>query len=163
MEIGIDITSLTSGIQGMIGPGIIIGLIALAGFIGRLVFVSFGSSIKKANPLRNFSGLGLIATSIVVFVGGLVVTGKLDKAVHLIQRNTIDPFNIYVLQRDSCDISSGKYCVIVFEGDREISVNWFDSNVYMWELLNPQTGAVYKTLRPRSREGGGGSIGIGLS
>ncbi|WIY25922.1 hypothetical protein [Parasedimentitalea psychrophila] len=163
MEIGIDISSLTSGIQGLIGPGIIVGLIALAGFIGRLVFVSFGSSIKEANPLRNFSGLGLIATSIAMFVGALVVTGKLDKAVHLIQRNTMDPFNIYVLQRDSCDLSGSKYCVIVFEGGREISVNWFDSKVYMWELLNPQTGAVYKTLRPRSRVGDGESIGVGLS
>ena len=163
LDIGIDIPSLTSGIQGMKGLGLIVGLIALAGFIGRLVFVSFGSSIKNANPLRNFSGLGLIATSIALFVGALMVTGKLDKAVHQIQRNTIDPFTIYVLQRDSCDLSSGKYCVIVFEGDREISVNWFDSKIYMWELLNPQTGAVYKTLRPRSREGNGESTGEGFS
>lgn len=162
MEIGIDIPSLTSGIGDMTGPGIIVGLIALAGFIGRLVFVSFGSSIKNANPLRNFSGFGRIAAGGVVFVGALAMTGKLDKAAHKIQGSTIDPFYIYVLKRDSCDLSSGKYCVILFEGDREISVNWFDNKVYMWELLNPQAGAVYNSLRPRSREGHENNAGKGI-
>jgi len=152
LDFGFDVSTFVAESQRLTGPGIIVGLIALAGTIGRMLFVAFGSSIQGVNPFRNFSGSGLIILGIVLFIGALGVTGKLDKAVHKVQRNTIDPFNVWILKRDACDLSSGKYCVIVFEEGREISVNWFDREVYMWELLNPQSGAVWKTLRPRSRD-----------
>ncbi|NRB19636.1 MAG: hypothetical protein HRU33_19250 [Rhodobacteraceae bacterium] len=151
MNFEFDVSSFVAQSQGLTGTAMIIGFIALGGYVGRLLYVSFGSSIAAVNLFRNFSGLGLISISVGLFIAGLYLTGKQDRAVHMVQRTVIDPFTVWVLKRDACDLSSGKYCVIVFEDDREISVNWFDQEVYMWELLNPPSGAVWDTLRPRSR------------
>ena len=151
MEIEFDVSSYISQVQGSGGHTITIALILVAGFFGRLVFVAFGPSIAAANPFRNFSGFGLIGLSVAMFVGYLFVTGKQERALHIVQRNTIDPFLVWVLERDSCDLSGSKYCVIIFEDGREISVNWFAKEVYMWELVNPDHGAVWNTLRPISR------------
>jgi len=152
LEIEFDVSSYISQVQGSGGHTLMIALILVAGYFGRLVFVAFGPSIAAANPLRNFSGFGLIGLCVAMFVGYLFLTGKQERALQVVQRNTIDPFMVWVLERDSCDQLSGKYCVIIFEDGREISVNWFAKEVYMWELVNPDHGAVWNTLRPMARD-----------
>ncbi len=153
MDLGIDPAAIAAGSQGMSSNLILIGTIAFVGFFGRLVFVAFAPSIAKANPLANFSGFGLIAVAVALIFGGLFVTGKTVKATVLVQRHLIDPVIVSVLGRDSCDLNSDDYCVVVFEDGREMSVNWHDKRVHMYEILTPATLPLWTSLRPRSRPG----------
>ena len=69
----------------------------------------------------------------------------------MVQRHVVDPFVISVLDRDSCDLNSGAYCVVVFEEDRELIVNWHDRRIDMFALVNPPSGSVFYTGRPQPR------------
>ncbi len=71
----------------------------------------------------------------------------------LVQRNLVDPSIISVLEKDSCDVSSGAYCVIIFDEGREIAVNWFDRGVVLFEIAHPRQGAVPSSLRPHMPAG----------
>jgi len=154
LDFDFDVSSVTSVSEGLMGQSILIGSLVVIIFVSRMLFVTFAPSIMALNPLRGFSGFGLIGVAVAIFIGGLFLTGKQGHAVQVVQRNIIDPFTVSVLKRDSCDIASGAYCVVVFEAEREISVNWFDKRVYMWEIINPPSGAVWDTRRPVSRNEG---------
>jgi len=151
LDFDFDVSSVTSVSEGVMGQSILIGSLVVIVFVSRMLFVIFAPSIMALNPLRGFSGVGLIGVAVAIFIGGLFLTGKQDHAVRVVQRNIMDPFTVSVLKRDSCDIASGAYCVVVFEGAREISVNWFDHRVYMWDIINPPSGAIWDARRPVSR------------
>ncbi|SPJ28669.1 hypothetical protein [Falsiruegeria mediterranea] len=118
MDFGFDVSGLVARVSearsGLSGKFTIILMIAILGLVGRQVFAAFGPSLKVSNSLAGFSGFGLIGVAIAVFVGGLVVTGKGRMAMIQIQRNISDPFIVNVLERDSCDVTLGAYCVVVF-------------------------------------------------
>ncbi|MBO9449559.1 hypothetical protein J7426_04780 [Tropicibacter sp. R16_0] len=155
MDFGFDVSGAVAGVSearsGLSGKFTIILMIAVLGLVGRQVFVAFGPSLKVANPFARFSGFGLIGVAIAIFVGGLVVTSKGRTAMIQIQRNISDQFIVSVLERDSCDVTSGAYCVVVFEGEREIVVNWFDKRVDMFAIANPRTEVHWLTVRPQVR------------
>ncbi|SLN38623.1 hypothetical protein TRL7639_01950 [Falsiruegeria litorea R37] len=155
MDFGFDVTGAVAGVSearsGLSGKFTMIMIIAVIGLVGRQVFVAFGPSLKFSNPFARFSGFGLIGVAMAVFVGGLLVSGKGRTALIQLQRNISDPFIVSVLERDSCDVASGAYCVVVFEGEREIVVNWFDKRVDMFAIANPRTEVHWLTVRPQLR------------
>ncbi|MFS4582309.1 hypothetical protein [Phaeobacter sp. C3_T13_0] len=122
------------------------GTIAFVGFFGRLVFVAFGPGLANANPLKNFSGFGRVLLAV-----ALNVSGKMAKAQTLFKRHLVDPIIVTVLGRDSRDLASDDCCVMLFEQGREMSVNWYDKRVYIYEILNPLTLPLWSFLRPQIR------------
>lgn len=140
MNFGFDIEdamSASSQVSGdMIGVSGIVLTVAALGFIGRLVFVVFGDRLGGLNPLRGVSGWGLIGVAAALLAGGLVMTGKHRPVIIGLKARLVDPFVVSVLKRDSCDVSGEKYCVVVFEEDREIFVNWYDRRVSMFKIVN---------------------------
>ena len=155
MDFGFDVSGAVSGVsqmnEGMSGKLTIIMSILVLGIVGRQLFVAFGSNLKLSNPLANMSGVGVLLVGVGVLVGGLFVAGKGQSALIQVQRNIVDPFVVGVLERDSCEIASGAYCVVVFEEDREIIVNWHDKRVDMYAIANPRTEILWKTQRPVAR------------
>lgn len=155
MDIGFDVNAAAAEVSGvttdMYARLAIILVIAVVGFFGRLIFVAFGSNVKAENPLKGLSGAAMIGLGLVLAFGALIVVGKGDKAVRLVQRNMIDPYIVSVLEKDSCDPMSGAYCVIIFQDDREIAVNWFDKGVNLFEIAHPRQGPVPSSTRPRPR------------
>ena len=155
MDFGFDVSGAATAVSemngAMSGKFTVIMIILMLGLVGRQVFVAFGPSIKISNPLARFSGLGMIGVAVLLIFGGLVVTGKGRYAMIQVQRNILDPFVVNVLERDSCDVTSGAYCVVVFEPDREIIVNWHDKRVDMFAIANPQTEVHWLTTRPKLR------------
>ena len=156
MDFGFDVSGAVSGVsqmnEGMSGKLTMIMTILVLGIVGRQVFVAFGSNLKMSNPLARLSGVGVLLVGVAVLVGGLFAAGKGRSALIQLQRNIVDPFVISVLERDSCDIASGAYCVVVFEEDREIIVNWHDKRVDMYAIANPRTEVLWKTQRPMARQ-----------
>ena len=155
MDFGFDVSAAASGMSqasdGVSGKFTVIMIIAAMGMLGRSLFVAFGSSVKFSNPFRAFSGIAMVLAAFVILFGGMVLVGKGQKLMLMVQRNIVDPFVVSVLDRDSCDLNSGAYCVIVFEQDRERVVNWHDRRVDMFALVNPPSGSVFHTGRPHSR------------
>lgn len=155
MDFGFDVSGAVSEVsqinEGMSGKLKMIMIILVLGIVGRQVFVAFGSNLKLSNPLARLSGVGVLLVGVLVMVGGLLAAGKGRPALIQVQRNIVDPFVVGVLERDSCDIASGAYCVVVFEGDREIIVNWHDKRVDMYAIANPRTEILWKTQRPAAR------------
>lgn len=155
MDFGFDVSGAVSGVsqmnEGMSGKLTIIMSILVLGIVGRQLFVAFGSNLKLSNPLAHMSGVGVLLVGVAVLVGGLFVAGKGQFALIQVQRNIVDPFVVGVLERDSCEIASGAYCVVVFEEDREIIVNWHDKRVDMYAIANPRTEILWKTQRPVAR------------
>jgi len=137
MDFSFDISTFVTESQDTIGTWLVTPAIAIVGFLGRLVFVAYGASIMAFNPFRNFSGFGLIGVSAALFVGMIFISGNQNRVVHMVQRHLITPITAWGMKRDACDLSSGKYCVVIFEKRRDVSVNWFDKEAYMWKLLNP--------------------------
>lgn len=131
---------------------IIVGL-AVAGFIGRLVVVSFGDRIAGMNPLRDASGGMMILVAFALIGGGVFYMNGPVKLSIMFRQHVTDPFMVSVLGRDSCDLASGAYCVVVFEKDREIVVNWHDKRVHMMQLMTPPMNPPWGSLRPRPRGG----------
>ena len=76
----------------------IIAVIAIAGYFGRLVVALLGPSIVRRNAHQNVSGFGLIGLSVVLFVGMIYVAGGQDRALYLLQQTIIDPVRLWVLQ-----------------------------------------------------------------
>ena len=155
MDFGFDVGATAAGVSeissGLSGPFSMILIIFAIGVVGRQVFVAFGPNLKLSNPLAGLSGLGMILAAFAIMVGGLVVMGKGRWALIQVQRQVIDPFVVDVLDRDSCDVASGAYCVVVFEDGREIFVNWFDKRVDMFAIANPQTEVHWLYTRPQLR------------
>lgn len=155
MDFGFDVSGAVAGVSearsGLSGKFTVIMIIAVLGVVGRQVFVAFGPNLKFSNPFARFSGFGLMGVAMAAFVGGLIVTGKGRTALIQLQRNISDPFIVSVLKRDSCDVATGAYCVVVFEGNREIVVNWFDKRVDMFAIANPLTEVHWLTVRPQMR------------
>lgn len=155
MELGIDVGATADGVSkvtsGLAGQFSIILMILVIGVVGRQVFVAFGPSLKMSNPLAGLSGIGMILVAFAIMVGGLMVMGKGRWALIQVQRQIVDPFVVDVLERDSCEVASGDYCVVVFEDGREIIVNWFDKRVDMFAIANPQTEVHWLTTRPQLR------------
>ncbi|WP_293572689.1 hypothetical protein [Phaeobacter sp.] len=151
MDLGFDPAAMAASAEGASSNLMLIGAIAFFGFFGRLLFVAFGPGLAKANPLANFSGLGLIAVAVALIFGGLFVTGNTVKAQILVQRHLVDPVVVSVLGKDSCDIGSSAYCVLVFENGREMSVNWHDKRVHLYDVLTPTVLPLWQSLRPRGR------------
>ncbi len=151
MELAIDSTALAAGSHAVTDNIVMFGTIAFVGFFGRLIFVAFGPGLANANPLSNFSGYGHILVAVALFAGALHLSGKTVKAQVLFKRHLVDPVVVTVLGRDSCDLTSDSYCVLVFEEGREMSVNWYDKRVYMYEILNPAELPLWSSLRPRGR------------
>lgn len=79
------------------------------------------------------------------------MTGKAQTALLQLQRNISDPFFVSVLKHDSCDVTTGAFCVVVFEREREIVVNWFDKRVDMFAIVNPQAEVHWLTIKPQLR------------
>ena len=129
---------------------LIVGL-AFAGFIGRLVVVSFGDRVAGMNPLRNASGGVMILAAVLLMGGGVFYMNGHVKTGIMIRQHVTDPFIVSVLGRDTCEVPSGDYCVVVFEEEREIVVNWHDKRVHMMELLTPPMNPPWGSLRPRPR------------
>ncbi|MFW8595012.1 hypothetical protein [Cribrihabitans neustonicus] len=151
MDLGIDPAAVAAQSQGFSSSLALIATIAFVGFFGRLVFVAFAPNLAARNPLRHLSGAGFLLLAAAIFGGGLYATGKWTKAVVLFNRSLVDPVIVSWLGRDSCDPASGRYCVVVFEAERELVVNWYDKRVYMWEIVNPPEGAPWHSQRPLSR------------
>ncbi|WP_406644386.1 hypothetical protein QEZ52_10980 [Aliisedimentitalea scapharcae] len=155
MDFGFDVSAAAAGVSqasdGVSGKFTVIMIIAAVGMLGRSLFVAFGSSLRISNPLKALSGIAMILAAFVIMFGGMVLVGKGQSMLLMVQRNVVDPFVVSVLDRDSCDLHSGAYCVIVFEQDRERVVNWHDHRVDMFALVNPPNGSVFHTERPRSR------------
>ncbi len=74
--------------------------------------------------------------------------GPDDKPVRLVQRDLADPSIISVLEKDSCDVASGAYCVIIVDAGRKIAVNRFDKGVVRSDMAHPRQGAVPISRRP---------------
>lgn len=148
---GIDPSAMAAQSQGLTSNLALIAAIAGLGFFGRLLFVIFGPKLAGRNPLCNFSGTALIVVAAVLFGGAIYASGKWTKAVVLFNRTLVDPVIVTWLGRDSCDPATGRYCVVVFEEERELVVNWYDKRVYMWEIVNPPEGAPRYSPRPLSR------------
>ncbi|GAA6199165.1 hypothetical protein [Aquicoccus sp. SU-CL01552] len=164
MDFGLDVeraASVASRAHGdMVGVLVIVGTVAALGFAGRLVFVAYGDRIKEINPFRGFSGWGMIGVSVAVLAGGLLLTGKQRVALIRLKAHLIDPFVVSVLHKDSCDVASGKYCVVVFEEGREIVVNWYDRRVSMFEIANDlDFNPILVSRRPVGRPATGGAFG----
>ena len=140
MDFGFDVeraASAASQAHGdMANVLVVVGTLAVLGFFGRLIFVAYGDRIKDFNPLHGFSGWGMIGVSVAFLAGGMLLTGKQRVALIRLKAHLIDPFVVSVLHKDSCDVASGKYCVVVFEEGREIVVNWYDRRVSMFEIAN---------------------------
>ncbi|WP_164658859.1 hypothetical protein [Tropicibacter sp. Alg240-R139] len=155
MDFGFDVAGAVAGVSeaknGLSGKFSMIMIILVFGLVGRQVFVAFGPSLKLSNPFARLSGFGMMGVAVAVIVGGLVVTGKGRTAMIQIKRNISDPFIVNVLERDSCYVASGAYCVVVFEEGREIVVNWFDKRVDMFAIANPQTEVHWLYVRPKFR------------
>lgn len=156
MDFGFDVeraASVASRAHGdMVDVLVIVGAVAALGFFGRLFFVAYGERIKGLNPLQGFSGWGLIGVSVAVIAGGLLMTGKQRAAMIRLKAHLVDPFVVSVLKKDSCDVESGTYCVVVFEEDREIVVNWYDRRVSMFEIANDlDFNPILVSLRPAGR------------
>jgi len=155
MDFGFDVGGTAAGVSemrdGLSGQFTVIMLILVIGIVGRQVFVAFGPSVKLSNPLAGLSGHGMLVAAVVIMVSGLMVTGKGRWALIQVQRQAVDPFVVSVLGRDSCDVASGAYCVVVFEGSREIIVNWHDTRVDMYAIANPRSEVRWLDLRPKVR------------
>ncbi len=156
MDFGFDVERAASVASrahgGMVDILVLVGALAAFGFFGRLIFVAYGDRIKDFNPLHGFSGWGLIGVAVVVFAGGLLLTGKQRAAMIRLKAYLVDPFVVSVLNEDSCEVASGKYCVVVFEQDREIVVNWYDRRVSMFEIANDlDFNPILVSLRPVGR------------
>lgn len=130
---------------------IIIVCVALFGFVGRLVFVAFSDRVAGINPLRNASGGVMIMAAVALMGGGIFMMNGHVKSLILVRQHVVDPFIVSVLGWDSCDVASGAYCVVVFEDDREIVVNWHDKRVHMMVLLTPPQNPPWGSLRPMTR------------
>lgn len=131
---------------------IIVGL-AVLGFIGRLVMVGYGDRIAGMNPLKGASGGVFILAAAALIGGGVFYMNGPVKLSIMLRQNVTDPILVSVLGRDSCDPASGAYCVVVFEVDREIVVNWHDSRVHMMALMTPPMNPPWASLRPKARGG----------
>ncbi|WP_323782019.1 hypothetical protein [Leisingera sp.] len=151
MNFGFDPSAVAAGSQELTSNFVLIGIIAFAGFFGRLVFVAFAPGIARAAPFRNFTAPGFILLAAALFAGGLYLSGRMVKAQVLVSRHLVDPVIVTLLGRDSCDPADGSYCVVVFEDGREKMVNWYDKRVYMWEIVNPPEGAIWHSQRPPAR------------
>ena len=155
MDMGFDVNAAASEVSAVSGDMYsrltIIVILAVVGFLGRMIFVAFGSNVKVDNPLKGLSGVSMIIFGLCLAFGALIMVGKGDKAVRLVQRNIIDPYVISVLEQDACNPATGAYCVIVFEEGREISMNWFDKGINLFEIAHPRQGAVPSSQRPRVR------------
>ena len=155
MDLGFDVTGAVAGVSelntGMSGKLTLIMSILVLGIVGRQLFVAFGPNLRFSSPFAGVSGTGILAVGALVLVGGLFMAGKGSTALIQVQRNIVDPFVIEVLERDSCDVTSGAYCVVVFENGREIIVNWHDRRVDMFAIANPRTEIYWKTQRPVAR------------
>ncbi|TDE40852.1 hypothetical protein [Antarcticimicrobium sediminis] len=140
MNFGFDIeesASVSSQARSdMIGVSVIVVLVAILGFFGRLIFVVYRGRLAGLNPLRGVSGWGMIGVAAALFAGVLVMTGKQRSVIIGFKARLVDPFVVSVLKRDSCDVAGKKYCVVVFEEDREIFVNWYDRRVSMFQIVN---------------------------
>ena len=97
----------------------IIGAIAVFGLLGRLVFMAMRDRAAKHNPLRDASGGGLIFASLALVAAGIYFNSGHVKTMVMVQRHVVDPITVSVLKRDSCQLSGGDYCVVVFQEDRE--------------------------------------------
>ncbi|MDX2483727.1 MAG: hypothetical protein QNK42_08720 [Pseudodonghicola sp.] len=140
MNFGFDVEDAVSvasrASSDMTGVSVIVAAVAVLGFFGRLIFVAYGDRLGDLNPLRGVSGWGMIGVAAALFAGGLVMTGKHRSAITAFKARLVDPFVVSVLKKDSCDVSSEKYCVVVFEENREIFVNWYDRRVSMFKIVN---------------------------
>ncbi len=130
---------------------VLIVALAFVGFIGRLVVVAYGDRIAGLNPLRSASGGVMIGAAVLLIAGGIFLVNGHVKTLIMVRQHSIDPFLTSVLGRDSCDVASGAYCVVVFENEREIVVNWHDKRVHMMALLTPPMNPPWGSLRPRTR------------
>lgn len=156
MDFGIDPDAV--GVIGSVvhddgvGSLMIVGGIAFVGFFARLVFLSFADRAKAMNPFAGMSGGGLILVAFGIFVAGLFITNKQHKALIMVKRTLVDPVIVTVLQKDSCSVDDQKsYCVVVFEGGREMVVNWYDHRVDMYSVVNLQANPPWHSLRPLGR------------
>lgn len=152
MEFGIDPQAFVGDGDAVYGKvGLFFGL-GVLGLVGRMIFVAWGSEIASKNPLKNFSGPAFIALAVAIF--GFVMlrdVPSVKQAEIFVRTHTVDYVLVDLMQRDSCVIEGDAYCVVVFEDGREMVVNWYDRRVYMWEILNPDTGAPWEAPRPPSR------------
>jgi hypothetical protein len=130
---------------------LIIGAIAAVGLLGRVFFGNMRDWATRHNPLGDASGAGLIIGALVLIFGGLYFTSGHVKSMVVVQRHIVDPFVVSVLKKDSCALESGDYCVVVFEQDREIVVNWFDKRVHMLSLMTPPMNPPWGSPRPKAR------------
>ncbi|MFY9212574.1 MAG: hypothetical protein WAO69_15765 [Aestuariivita sp.] len=130
----------------------IIGAIAVFGLLGRLFFMAMRDRAAKHNPLRDASGGGLIFASLALVAAGIYFNSGHVKTMVMVQRHVVDPITVSVLKRDSCQLSGGDYCVVVFQEDREIVVNWFDKRVHMFTLLTPAMNPPWGSPRPVARD-----------
>lgn len=162
MDFGFDVTAAAGEVSQSSGDMYarltIILVLGVVGFVGRMVFVAFGPSVKVGNPLKGLSGAAMIAVGLCLAFGALILVGKGDKAVRMVQRNIIDPYIVSVMEKDPCDPASGAYCVIVFEPGREISLNWFDKGINLFDIAHPIQGAVASSIRPQIRPDGAGTL-----
>jgi len=129
----------------------LLAVFVLVGGIGRLVFVAYGDKLTGVNPFRNLSGPALLLAGAVIILGPMFFSSKLNRIWVNIKSYTAEPFITQLLDRDSCTITDTSYCVVIFEGEQEIVVNWYNRGVYLWGVLNPEGGAVWDAPRPPRR------------
>lgn len=147
------VTSAASQVSNVsFGPIVTIALIVAFGFIGRLVFIAYGDRIQNFNPLKALSGVGLVIVAVGILTATVFVSGKQVKAMVLLKSILVEPVLVTLLKKDSCTITDESYCVIVFEDDREISVNWYNRRVDMFKLVNDFTlNPLWASPRPKLR------------
>ncbi|WP_420004278.1 hypothetical protein [Arenibacterium sp. LLYu02] len=151
MDFGVNVAALSGTAQGL-SQSVTLGMIfLLVGGVGRMIFVAFGDRMVRFNPFRNMSGQMMLLVGGAIVLSPLFFETQVNHVWTKAKSLTVEPFLTEVLGRDSCVIDETSYCVVIFEGEAELVVNWYHRGVYMWALLNPETSAVWDAPRPPRR------------
>lgn len=151
MDLGIDVEALSGTAQG-VSQSLTLGMLFLViGGVGRMIFVAFGDKLVGFNPFHNLSGRWMLIVGLGIVLSPLIFQTQINSLLVRTKSLTVEPFLTEVLGRDSCVIAEASYCVVIFEGDAELVVNWYHRGIYMWGLLNPDAGAVWDAPHPPQR------------
>lgn len=126
-------------------------ILVVIGGIGRMIFVAFGDRLVAFNPFRHLSGPKMLVVGGAIVLAPVFFETQVNHVLTKTKSLTLEPILTEVLGRDSCVIDEDSYCVVIFEGETELVVNWYHRGIYMWGLLNPDSGAVWDAPRPPER------------
>lgn len=132
---------------------VIILAIAVFGVAGRYLFVAFALSLKVTRPIPSFSGGSMLGVGALVVFALLAIVGHPDRL-----SPTEKQTNAGVLrQQDSCDFLRSERCVIIIDGESEISVSPLDRRLQDWTPDPALRGPVARSPRPAARDWGNGA------